>query len=271
MAGHCWAVTSGKGGVGKSVIALGLAQAWRNEGKRVLLVDAHTGMANLDVLMGVNPTEDFWQWLGGANAQTISEGLDFVGGASGWQEWSTRQSDALQTQLKERLAALDYDIVVLDTASGVHPLSVAIVGAADTALLVLTGEPTCVVDSLVLRQAASEPENWRAVLNMTSNRMFSPTRLKVKQAWAHALNEELAVMGNIPPDPAMLEAVQFRQGVLERAPKSASAQALTYLASVLPCEPLRADSQADLIAHIRGAKSGASVAEEAPADIPQAA
>ncbi|ARU43106.1 hypothetical protein CCB81_02635 [Armatimonadetes bacterium Uphvl-Ar2] len=52
MAGHCWAVTSGKGGVGKSVIALGLAQAWRKEGKRVLLVDAHTGMANLDVLMG---------------------------------------------------------------------------------------------------------------------------------------------------------------------------------------------------------------------------
>jgi|GEM_PF-4872442 len=61
MAGHCWAVTSGKGGVGKSVIALGLAQAWRNEGKRVLLVDAHTGMANLDVLMGVNPTVDFLQ------------------------------------------------------------------------------------------------------------------------------------------------------------------------------------------------------------------
>ena len=101
MAGHCWAVTSGKGGVGKSVIALGLAQAWRNEGKRVLLVDAHTGMANLDVLMGVNSTVDFLQWLGGANPQTISEGFDFVGGASGWQEWAHRQPEALQTQLKE--------------------------------------------------------------------------------------------------------------------------------------------------------------------------
>ena len=270
MAGHCWAVTSGKGGVGKSVIALGLAQAWRNEGKRVLLVDAHTGMANLDVLMGVNPTVDFLQWLGGAAPQTVSEGLDFVGGASGWQEWSTRQSDALQTQLKERLAALDYDMVVLDTASGVHPHSVAIVGAADTALLVLTTQPTCVVDSLVLRQAALAPENWRAVLNMTSHRMFGPARLKVKQAWAHALNEELAVMGNIPTDPAVLESVQVRTGVVLRSPKSAAAQALVNLAKVLPNEPLRADSQADLIAHIRGAKSGVAPTETAT-DLPQAA
>lgn len=252
------------------MIALGLAQAWRNEGKRVLLVDAHTGMANLDVLMGVNPTVDFLQWLGGASPQTVHEGLDFVAGASGWQEWGTRQSDALQTQLKERLAVLDYDMVVLDTASGVHPHSVAIVGAADTALLVLTSEPTCVVDSLVLRQAASVPENWRAVLNMTSPRMFGPARLKVKQAWAHALNEELSVMGNIPTDPAVLESVQVRTGVVVRAPKSAAAQALVNLAKVLPNEPLRANSQADLIAHLRGVKTGVAGGEEA-AELPQAA
>jgi flagellar biosynthesis protein FlhG len=156
------AVTSGKGGVGKSNVAVNLAVQLAGMGRRVALLDADLGLANADVLCGLSPAATLAHVVSGR--RTLDEvrlaapgGFTLIPGASG-----LTQMAALAEHEKSRLVDLlrrlgmDYDLLLIDTGAGIGPSVMSFLRAADELLVVTTPEPPAITDAYAVIKAA-----WR--------------------------------------------------------------------------------------------------------------
>src|SRR4051794_38289314 len=146
-------LTSGKGGVGTSNLALNLAIALGESGQRVVLVDADLGLANIDLLCGLAPARDLGDVLAGdcALADAIVRGpgdVRIVPGAHGVRTLSEVLGDA-PARLASDLAELeaDADFLLIDAGSGLGAAIATLAAAADRVVLVTTPEPTSVADA----------------------------------------------------------------------------------------------------------------------------
>lgn len=158
-AGALLAVASGKGGVGKTMIAIGLARALSRRGERVLLVDADLGMANVDVQLGVNPKGDIGAVVAGRQTleESISGTLGGAGKPGGFDVISGRSGSGalagLDGQAVNRLAAglaaaaMSYDRTLIDLAAGADKSNIRLAAAADDVLIVINDEPTSLTDA----------------------------------------------------------------------------------------------------------------------------
>ncbi len=246
------AVTSGKGGVGKTFLAANLAAALAARGERVLVLDADLGLANLDVVLNLQPKLTLHDVFTGK--ATLDEailaapgGFSVLLAGSGLVEYS-RLTPQVREQLVEIIekVAPRFDRILLDTGAGISDVVLHAISLADDVLVVATPEPTSMTDAyatikvlatlqkrrhvrLVVNQvsAAGEGRTIRNQLQLVIDRFVAP-QLKTGDD-ADPLVLEL--LGEIASDPAVREAVQKRCLLLVSLPGCAAAQAVNAIAA----------------------------------------
>ncbi|MCB9848452.1 MAG: MinD/ParA family protein [Phycisphaeraceae bacterium] len=244
------AVASGKGGVGKTNICVNLASAFADLGCRTVLLDGDLGLANADVLCGINARGHLGHVIDGA--RTIEEitidapgGFRLVPGAGGLARLADID-DRRRTQLIEGLATLDADadVVIVDCGAGVGANVIAFTLAADCTLAVTTPEPTAMADAYGLlksvamafrhRGAVLAPEQRQIIamcINQARDRAEAASVLKRMQGVADRfLGVRIIDAGWIPEDPAIPDAVRRRTPLLVCHPKRPASQRLRLVA-----------------------------------------
>lgn len=237
------AITSGKGGVGKTNVVAGLALALAGLGQRAVIVDADFGLANLDILLGLSPERTLEQVLRGD--KLLEEilvdgprGIRIVPASSGIQEL-TRLDDAGELRLVQGLQRLaeDSDWLLLDTAAGVHDSVVKLLMAAQQVVLVATPEPASLVDAYAMVKVLHLRDPEKPVRLLVNNAQGPEEALETVQqlrlATGRFLGRDLDLLGAIPHDPALLQAVREQRSVVERYPDSPAARAFTTAARAL--------------------------------------
>lgn len=233
------AVTSGKGGVGKSNIALNLAIALAKSGDRVCLIDANSGLSNIDLLCGLNGYWNLSHVVSGARALSEiildgPEGIHVVSGAGGLAQLRDCpheiRRDVLRqtTQLEEQ-----HDFLVIDTGAGGQDSGRMLAAAADVALVVTTTEPTSIADAYATVKAlsAAPPPNLMVVVNQVESGQQAAAIIdRMRRTAGLFLHTEIAHAGHIPHDRAVIHSVARRIPLLVDAPRSAAAEAVVKLA-----------------------------------------
>ena len=216
------AITSGKGGVGKSSIAVNLGITLARYGRRVCILDADTGLANVNILLGLRPGKSLEHVLSGECPieDIIMEGphgLRVIPGASGISE-CVNLDPTRQRRLVNELARIekDFDYLLLDTAAGISETTLDFLSAAQQVLLVITPEPTSLTDAFSLLKLAlrRHPVECQVVVNMAVN--FNEAR-NVFQRFEGAIRKYLDVdvnfLGFIQRDESMRSAVALQHPV----------------------------------------------------------
>lgn len=175
---HVIAVTSGKGGVGKSSISVNLGIALSRMGRKVCIFDADTGLANINILLGVTPRLSLEHVLYGN--KTITDvmiegphGLKVIPGANGIAE-CVKLDARQQMRLTSQLSGVegDFDYLLVDTAAGISELTLDFVGAAQQTLIVVTPEPTSLTDAfslIKLLRRRGKKNHFHVIVNMCSS------------------------------------------------------------------------------------------------------
>lgn len=232
------AVTSGKGGVGKSNLVANLSLAISRLGKSVLAFDADLGMANLDVIFGVRPKYTLYHVLKGKKDLldiiiTAAPGVKFIAGGSGMAELAdlnTKDKNHFIDELKklERYT----DVIVIDTGAGLSSNVISFVRAADEVVLVTTPEPTAMADAYgILKTLAATSEVFPKT-SLIINRVRTPEEgtfiaRRIAKVAAEFLEVKINYGGYIIDDPAVSKSVRAQKPFLGYAPNS--------LASVCVC------------------------------------
>jgi len=250
---HITAVTSGKGGVGKTFVAANLAAALARSGKRVLVLDADLGLANLDVVLNLFPKITLHDVFTGKN--TLAEavlpapgGFSVVLAGSGMVEYS-RMTGEVREKLQALVAevAPQFDHVLLDTGAGISDVVLYTVSLAGEVLVVATPEPTSLTDAYATIKVLATTQGRRRV-HLLVNQVRRPgegrtVRSQLQQVVDRFVNPalepgtgsvRLELTGEVPVDPAVREAVQRRQLLLETMPGTAAAMALVNAAVRMP-------------------------------------
>jgi flagellar biosynthesis protein FlhG len=234
-----WCITSGKGGVGKTCVAVNLAFALAHQGRRVLLVDGDLGLANVDVLLGLEVRATVRDILDrGANPDaalvSVHPCLDVLPANSGVPEMANlgpEDQDLLEEVL--RGLAAPFDDILLDTAAGLGPAVLWFNTIADHSLVIVTPDPTALTDAYALIKVLAQSYQRRrfgVILNCVSNeREARQTFDTLARAAARFLNLNLDCLGAVPSDPAVSKAVREQIPFFELAPQSSATQALIYL------------------------------------------
>ena len=248
------AVTSGKGGVGKSTVAANLAVALAELGARVVLFDGDLAQANLDLLLGVSSRWDLGHVLRGEKTleQIVVEGpagVRLVPAASGDRDLADLDDFRREGLYRElsRLAK-DADLLVVDTASGASRLTSQFARAATELIVVTTPEPTSYSDAYGLIKVLAA-QGLGVTPSTLVNRAAS---LEEAEEVAHNLASltrrflglNVESLGAIPDDPAVTQAIRRQEPVITAVPKSPAAIAFRVLASRLWARPLDPSSSA---------------------------
>lgn len=234
------AITSGKGGVGKTSLAVNIAIALAKRGLRVVVVDADLGMANADVLCGLNPTRRLELAIPAGGTRTrLSDlavdapgGFRLVPGSSGiarMAAMSNTERDAVLAQVDELRG--DADVVILDTGAGLSPGVLDFVEAAQYALVVATPEPTSIADAYAMLKCLVR----RGVASTRGIRLYLGVNQAIDQDEAARVHARIAGVaqrflgagvesaGYVRSDPAASNAVRARVPLLLHAPASRAA------------------------------------------------
>ena len=237
---HVIAVTSGKGGVGKSNVAVNLAIQFASAGKEVVLLDADLGLANADVLCNVELPFNLAHVI--ARKKELRDvmvkapgGFRLIGGASGLARMADL-SDADRQRLVDALAGieLEADIMVIDTGAGISPNVLSFTRAADHVLVVTTPEPTAITDAYAVIKVISKDEGDRQV-SLLVNQVRSPVEARIvheriAKVARQFLNVSVLDAGYISLDEAVVAAVRRRVPFVLSAPRSPASVCLAHLA-----------------------------------------
>lgn len=238
------AVTSGKGGVGKSNLSVNFALALAHRGKKVLLFDADMGLANVDVMLGIVPQYNLLHVLNGQKtlAEIVIEGpggIRLVASGSGGVQELADLNEAQRTKFLEALRELQVqaDVILIDTGAGLHRNVLAFVLAAEEVVIVTTPEPTALMDAYgmikILHRERKQP-SIRVVVNMAAHQAEADEAgKKLSVLSKRFLNLEVNYLGYVPRDPAMIRAVKEQRPVLLSSPMCPAGLSLNRLAGLL--------------------------------------
>jgi flagellar biosynthesis protein FlhG len=242
------AVTSGKGGVGKSNLAVNLAVAMSQLGKRVCLLDADLGMANADVLCNVTPRLTLQHVVDGrcrlADVMVLAPGgfrlIPGASGVAGMADMNARERGMVLRQLAmlERVA----DVILIDTAAGISTNVLGFAAAAHTTLVATTPEPTAVTDAygMVKSLLRESPDvRIRLIVNMASGlEEAQGVYERMNRVVSSFLKQSIEFGGWVPLDPTVTAAVRYRLPFSLATPDSPATLAVRGLAErLLGCEP----------------------------------
>lgn len=234
------AVTSGKGGVGKTAVSVNLGVALARVGKSVMLMDADLGLANVDVLLGLQPRFNLSHVIEqhcDLNDIIVPgpSGMKIVPGASGIKKMTALQPTehaALVHAFND--IEQDLDVLLVDTSAGINDTVVTFVRACQEVVVVVCDEPASITDAYALIKVLSR--DYRVThFRILANRMSSVPQgrqlfEKLARVTDRFLDVVLDFMGVIPEDEYLRKAVQQQQSVVERFPSSRSALAFRRLA-----------------------------------------
>jgi len=242
------AVSGGKGGVGKSNISVNLSIALAELQRRVILLDADLGLANVDVLLGLKAKHTLSDVLDGQHSLRDvlvpgPSGLKIVPAASGVQHMTMlgpKEHAGLINAFSE--LSDQVDVLVIDTAAGISDTVISFVRAANEVLVVVCDEPSSVTDAYALIKVLNRDyglQRFRVVANMTRTQregqlMFN----KLNAVCERFLDVTLQYVTHIPFDENVRKAVQKQKALLEFAPNAKASQALRELARQVDQWPL---------------------------------
>ncbi len=241
------AITSGKGGVGKTSLSVNLAIQLSRMGKRVVIFDADFGLANVEVMLGIRPQHTLLDLI--HNNMTISQvitqgpnGIGFISGGSGVSELASLDNASIKLLISE-LVKLDnmYDIVIIDTGAGITDSVMEFVMVSPEVLLVITPEPTSITDAYSLLKVLRRKDAFNPLyktISIVSNRVDNELEgreiyNKINTVSTKFLNTNLRYFGSVMYDKSVSSAVVAQKPVTVAFPNSLAAKGMTALAKKL--------------------------------------
>jgi flagellar biosynthesis protein FlhG len=233
------AITSGKGGVGKTMVTVNLACHFARKGLKVLVIDADLGLANIDVVLGLTPEYTIQDVLDGDMsldevAITGPHGITILPAASGVAELSHLSEE-------QRLSLLnhidhwntEFDVVLVDTGAGITPNVRYFALSVEQILIVATPDPASITDAYAVIKVMFQNHrisHFDLVVNQVKSKREAIEVYKTIQRVADKfLNIGLTFTGYVPSDPLLVQAVRQQSPVLMTYPSSPSAHALAAL------------------------------------------
>ncbi|MGQ0621030.1 MAG: MinD/ParA family protein [Panacagrimonas sp.] len=234
------AVTSGKGGVGKTSVSVNLATAMAMSGKQVMLLDGDLGLANVDVMLGLQPSYNLAHVLDGQCTldDTILEGpagLMVVPASSGKKNMAelTRAENAgLIRAFSELVRPLD--VMIIDTAAGIADSVITFTQAAQEVIVVICNDPSSLTDAYALIKVLNRDHGVERV-QVLANMVQNLTEAKevydnLRRVAERFLDVTLNFIGCVPQDEWLKRAIRKQQAVVQAYPNCVSAQAFIQLA-----------------------------------------
>lgn len=240
------AVTSGKGGVGKTNFAVNLALALRQMDYRVVLIDVDLGLANADIILGITPKYNLGHVMQGEKTlqEVIMEGplgLKIISGGSGITELANLDGWRLEAFVSsfEQLNQ-EFDYVILDTGAGVHRTVISFVLAATDIIVVTTPEPTAITDAYgllkIIHQRAGHAK-VRLVVNMAKSPAEAETVAeRLNSVLREFVRWEVEYAGYILTESQVVRAIAAQQPILLSFPSSMASRSIKRIAGVLAGE-----------------------------------
>jgi flagellar biosynthesis protein FlhG len=234
------AIASGKGGVGKTNLSVNLAIAYAQMGKRVIVMDADLGLANVNVMLNMIPKYNLYHVIRKQKSMRdiildTEYGIRIVAGASGFSKIANLSEEERQNFINELYTLQEADIVIIDTSAGVSSNVLSFVAAADDAIIVTTPEPTAITDAYgIIKIIATEIENLNIGLKLVVNRVHSVTEgrrvaERIINISGQFLNLKVEYLGCIYDDPIVSSSVIRQKPFLVAEPKSKAAISVQHL------------------------------------------
>ncbi|MDR2069192.1 MAG: MinD/ParA family protein [Spirochaetaceae bacterium] len=223
-------ITSGKGGVGKTNMSVNMALAYARLGKKVVVMDADLGLANVNVMLNMVPKFNLYHVI--RKQKTMKEilleteyGISIVAGASGFSKIANLNEIERQNFINELDTLSNADIIIIDTSAGVSSNVLDFIAAADDAVIITTPEPTAITDAYgIIKIIATEIDNLNMGLKLVVNRVKSVVEAKkvadrMTSIAGQFLNLKVEYLGFIYDDPAVSHAVLRQRPFMVVDPK----------------------------------------------------
>lgn len=242
------AVTGGKGGIGKTNVSVNLSLALAKLGRRVVLMDADLGLANVDVLLGIEARKNIADVLTGECSLTDvmvegPMGIKIVPASSGIRSMVSL-TVAEHAGLIQAFSEIDnqLDVLIIDTAAGISDAVTSFVHAAQEVLVVVCNEPTSITDAYALIKVLNR-DHGVFKFNILANMVHSPDDEreifeKLSRVSERFLNVALKRVGAIPYDEMLVKSVKKREPVYQAYPRAKSSLAFKQLANQIDAWPL---------------------------------
>lgn len=239
-------VTSGKGGVGKSSVSVNLAMQLRRLGKRVVILDADFGLANVEVMLGIRPQYNLADLMfKGKSLNDIitqgPEGIGFISGGSGIAELINLTSEQV-VSLAQKLSELDQfaDVIIVDTGAGISDNVMEFVAVSQEVLLVATPEPTSITDAYALLKTLNKrnEDSGRMTVKLVANKVendIDGQKLcdKLNIVVKKFLDINLEYLGSVTMDISVTKAVMQQKPFSIVFPNSAASKSVQAIAHKL--------------------------------------
>jgi flagellar biosynthesis protein FlhG len=250
-------VTSGKGGVGKSNVVANLAFAFTQLGKRVLVVDADLGLANIDILLGLSPRYTIEHFFSGK--KFLPEILIKGPGGMSIMPASSGLADLVDLDENQKILLLNeidlmaecIDILLIDTGAGISSNVLYFNVAAQESIVVVTSEPTSITDAYALIKVLStrfNKKDFMILVNCVSDAQEAKDVFRKISMVADRFLRSLSIdyLGFIPFDEKLPSAVKHQKAVLEIYPMAPSSRSLSELARIIAERPMRTGDKGSL-------------------------
>lgn len=235
-------ITSGKGGVGKSNTVINIALSLQNLGKKVIILDADLGLANIEVLLGIIPDYNLSNVLSGQKnilevIEQNEDGISFISGGSGIRELMFLTKEQIK-HFANSISELEkiVDFILIDTSAGITEAVLSFCKLAHEVIFITTPEPTSITDAYALiktfqGQYSEDLPLFKLLINKseTANEA-QQVYAKLSSVCRHFLNIHIQYMGFIPFDYNVMKAAKLQKPISKCFPKSSASTAYENIA-----------------------------------------